>query len=68
MEVKAFGRYGVVDDKKVCTSLSYQKRWPTMCCRPIKVFRDNVGYCGIHDPVHQAEMQRRRDEKLGGAA
>jgi hypothetical protein len=63
MKIKVLGGFGVVDTRKACTSLSYQKGWPKMCCRPIKAFRDGKGYCGIHDPVHQAEMQRRRDEK-----
>lgn len=62
-KVKVIGRFhgAVADNRKVCTELSYQKRWPTTCCRPIKFFRDGVGYCGIHDPEHQAEMQRKRD-------
>ena len=51
-----------VDTNKVCTSLSYSNRWPQTCCKPIKVFRDGVGYCGVHDPVHQIEMQRKRIE------
>jgi hypothetical protein len=61
--VKALGRYGLFDSKKVCMALSYSKGWPQACCKPIKFYRDGIGYCGIHDPVHQAEMQRRRDAK-----
>ena len=51
------------DTKKVCTQLRYSNRWPETCCKPIKVFRDGIGYCGIHDPQHQADMQRKREEK-----
>jgi hypothetical protein len=54
--------------KKTCPSVSYQKRWPKTCGRPIKVVHNGVGYCGIHDPEHQAKMQQRCDEKVGGAA
>ena len=54
---------GTADTKKVCTQLRYSNRWPETCCKPIKAFRDGVGYCGIHDPQHQADMQRKRDEK-----
>lgn len=54
---------GTADTKKVCGALAYSKGWPTTCCKPIKVIRDGVGYCGIHDPQHQAAMQRKRDEK-----
>ena len=61
--VKVLGGIGTVNTKKVCTELSYNKGWPKTCCRPIKFFRDGVGYCGIHDPQHQADMQRKRDEK-----
>ena len=61
--VKATGRGTTVDNKKVCTSLSYSNRWPQTCCKPVKFVRDGIGYCGIHDPVHEAEMQRKRDEK-----
>lgn len=66
--VKALGRHGTFDSKKVCTSLSYSKGWPQTCCKPIKFFRDGVGYCGIHDPQHQAELARKRDERLRAAS
>jgi hypothetical protein len=49
-----------------CKELSYNKRWPQTCGKPVKVFRDGIGYCGIHDPVRQIEMQRRREEKRTG--
>ena len=68
MKVKVLGGYGVVDTRKACTSLSYQKGWPKTCCRPIKATHNGRGYCGIHDPERQAEMQRRRDEKAAGGA
>jgi hypothetical protein len=55
---------GTADTKKVCMQLSYSKRWPQTCCKPIKFYRDGVGYCGIHDPEHQAAMQRKREAKL----
>jgi hypothetical protein len=48
---------------KTCKELSYNKRWPQTCGKPVKVIRDGVGYCGIHDPVHRLEMQRKREEK-----
>ena len=63
---------GKAGNGKVCKQLSYSKgrggaMWPGTCCKPVKVVRDGVGYCGIHDPVHQIEMQRKRDEKAAKA-
>lgn len=58
----------MVDTNKVCTSLSYRNRWPQTCCKPIKFVRNGVGYCGIHDPVHQLEMQRKREQKRSESA
>lgn len=61
--VTIIGGFHKVDDKKVCTSIRYEGLWPVTCCKPIKFFRDGKGYCGIHDPEHIIEMQRKRDAK-----
>lgn len=65
--IRTLGGSQFVDNTKVCTSLSYQGLWPKTCCKPIKFFRDGVGYCGIHDPEHVKAMQQKRDAKLSKA-
>ena len=53
----------MLDANKHCKSVRYEKNWPCTCNKPVKVIRDGVGYCGIHDPDHQIAMQRKRAEK-----
>jgi hypothetical protein len=62
--IKTLGGSWSVDSTKVCTSLSYQGLWPKTCCKPIKFFRNGIGYCGIHDPEHLQAMQQKRETKL----
>lgn len=35
----------------------------TQCPNKVKVTRDGIGYCGVHDPVRRRASQVARDEK-----